>query len=114
MSEHSQHGHVTPLKTYLGVGAALLFLTVVTVAVSLVDLGGFNVVVALLVATVKGSLVVLFFMHLLHDNRIYLAVFLGSLIFLAILIIFTMFDTMTRDEMTPLAELVVEQVKLMV
>ena len=100
MSDHTSAQHVSSLRTYLGVGGALLFLTVVTVAVSFVDLGGLNVVVALLIASLKGSLVVLFFMHLLYDNKIYLTVFLAALVFLSILIIFTMFDTMTRDEMT--------------
>ncbi len=112
MSENATTGHVSSMKTYLGVGAALLVLTVVTVAVSFVDLGGFNVVVALLIASIKGTLVVLFFMHLLHDNKLYLTIFISALIFLFILIIFTMFDTMTRDEMTPFATLAIENLRM--
>jgi len=103
MSEHSTP-HVSSLKTYLGIGGALLLLTIVTVAVSYMDLGGFNVVAALFIATIKGTLVVLFFMHLLHDNKMYLLIFLASLVFLSILIIFTMFDTMSREEIKPFAK----------
>ena len=62
--------HVLPLKVYLGVAAALLFLTVVTVAVSVVDFGhlvgmpALNLIVALAIATLKASLVAAIFMHL--------------------------------------------------
>ena len=105
MSESHTGGHITPLRTYLGVGAALLVLTVVTVAISYVHLGPFNLVVAMLVASLKGSLVVLFFMHLLHENKLYMVVFIASLVFLSILIIFVMFDTMTRGDMEPFSQL---------
>jgi len=105
MSETHTGGHITPLRTYLGVGAALLFLTVVTVAISFVHLGPFNLVVAMLVASLKGTLVVLFFMHLLHENRLYMLVFVASLVFLSILIIFVLFDTMTRGDMEPFSQL---------
>ncbi len=88
--------HVTPLKIYLGTGSALLILTAVTVAVSRINLGGWNVVVALGIATLKASLVALFFMHLLYDKKIYLTIFLISIVFLGVFLILTMFDTMER------------------
>jgi len=94
----SSSHHIIPLKTYLGVFAALLALTVITVGVSFIDLGGFNVVVALLVAGVKASLVAMFFMHLLYDNKLNLAIFLTSITFLVIFITFILFDTMRRDD----------------
>ncbi len=97
--EHS--AHILPLKIYLGVGFALFILTGITVAVSFIDLGGWNVAVALLVASVKASLVALFFMHLLYDNKIYLTILITAIGFLAILIIFTMFDTMERGRLYP-------------
>lgn len=56
MSEH----HITPLRTYLIIAASLLFLSGVTVWVSYIDLGSFNIVLAMLVATVKASLVAFF------------------------------------------------------
>ncbi len=97
MSEHAQP-HILPLKVYLAVGVSLFVLTVVTVAVSFVDFGGFNLVVAMLIASFKGSLVALYFMHLKYDNKLYLSIFLISLIFLAVFIIFTMFDTLNRGQ----------------
>ena len=65
MSEH----HITPLRTYLIIAASLLFLSGVTVWVSYIDLGSFNIVLAMFVATVKASLVAFFFMHLLWDDK---------------------------------------------
>lgn len=99
MSEHIvKKPHIVPLGTYLSVAAALMVLTVITVLVAKVDLGGWNVVVALLVAGFKASLVALFFMHLLYDKKIYLLILLTSVLFLVLFMSFTMFDTMTRDQ----------------
>jgi cytochrome c oxidase subunit 4 len=89
--------HIVPLQVYLGVALGLLLMTVVTVAVSYVPLGGLNVVVALSIAAFKAALVALFFMHLKYDRKIYAIIFLGAVLFLALFIIFTMFDTMYRD-----------------
>lgn len=99
MTAHEHKDHIVPLSTYFSVAMALFILTAITVWVSKVDLGGWNVVVALLVAIAKGSLVVLIFMHLLYDKKILAIVFIGALAFLGIFIIFTMFDTMTRGEL---------------
>ncbi len=90
------HPHILPLWVYLVVLALLLVLTAVTVAIAQVNLGPFNLVVAMLVATIKGSLVALFFMHLLYDKKLYLTIFLSALLFLGVFITLTMFDTMTR------------------
>ena len=82
MSEH----HITPLRTYLIIASLLLFLSAVTVWVSYVDLGPLNIVVAMLVATVKASLVAFFFMHLLWDDKKNLTMFLMSLMFFGIFV----------------------------
>jgi len=98
--DHSNH--VLPLWVYLGVFSALLVLTVTTVAVAQVDLGGTaNLIIAMVVACVKAGLVALFFMHLLYDKKIYLYVFMSSLVCLAIFIIFTSFDIFRRDAINP-------------
>ena len=65
MSDH----HITPLRTYLVIASCLFFLSGVTVWVSYIDLGSFNIVLAMFVATVKASLVAFFFMHLLWDDK---------------------------------------------
>lgn len=97
MSEHNKP-HVLPLSTYLTVGGLLLALTVVTVLVAQFHFGEWNLIVAMAVAAVKATLVLLFFMHLKYDNKMYTYAFLISIAFLAVFITFTMIDTMTRDE----------------
>jgi len=94
------HGqHVTPLKIYLGVGAALFVLTVITVAVSYIDLGPFNLVVAMGIATVKAALVALVFMHLYYDDKLYLTIFIMALLMLSLFIVITLFDTLRRGDL---------------
>lgn len=65
---HPEVGHVVPLPVLAGVLGALLFLTVVTVAATWVDLGNLNIWIALVIATVKAAFVVLYFMHLRYDR----------------------------------------------
>ncbi len=86
-------GHVVPLKILVGVFAALALLTVITFAASLVDFGEFNLVIALVIAVIKASLVVLFFMHLLWDKPFNAIVFVGCLIFVGLFIGLTLLDT---------------------
>ena len=71
MSDHSSV-HVLPLRVYLGIGTALLVFTGITVGVSYVQLGAWNIIVALLIASFKATLVALFFMHLLYDNKFFI------------------------------------------
>jgi cytochrome c oxidase subunit 4 len=96
MKSNEHTPHVLPLKVYLAVAAALMVFTVITVAVSFVDLGGFNIVVALLIASIKGAMVALIFMHLKYDNKLFAAIFTISLLFVSVFIILTMFDTLQR------------------
>ena len=90
--------HVLPVSTYLGVGAALLVLTAITVWVSQFHFGEWNLIVAMAVAVTKALLVALIFMHLLWDNKVYMVVFTSAVLFLGIFIVLTMFDTMRRDD----------------
>jgi cytochrome c oxidase subunit 4 len=86
-------GHIVPFKILFGVFAALTLLTVVTVAASLVDFGEFNLIVALAIAVVKASLVVLFFMHLIWDRPFNAIVFVGCLIFVGLFLSLALLDT---------------------
>ena len=89
-------GHVVPVWIYVAVFTALLVFTGVTVAVAFVDLGRFNVAVALTIAIIKASLVLLYFMHLRYSARLTL-VFVGiALFWLATLIVLTMSDIVSR------------------
>ncbi|KAB2881029.1 hypothetical protein F9K33_02180 [bacterium] len=90
--------HVLPVSTYLGVGAALLVLTAITVWVAQFHFGEWNLIVAMAVAVTKAILVALIFMHLLWDNKVYMVIFLSSILFLGIFIVLTMFDTLRRDD----------------
>jgi cytochrome c oxidase subunit 4 len=88
--------HVDSIKTYTGIWAVLLALTAITTAVAYVDLGAFSVVVALTIAVIKMLLVALFFMHVRHSTRLTKLVVLGGLLWLGILITFTLADIWTR------------------
>ena len=85
--------HVVPVGVLLGVFAALLVLTAVTVAVSYFDFGAFDLVVALGVATVKAVLVALWFMHLRYDGGLHAFLFLTAAAFLGLFLIIAMFDS---------------------
>jgi cytochrome c oxidase subunit 4 len=88
--------HIVPIRVYLGVALALFILTGITVAVSFIPLGGWNVAVAVSIASLKAALVALIFMHLLYDKKLLMIIFLAAITFLAVFIILTMFDTMER------------------
>jgi cytochrome c oxidase subunit IV len=90
------HGTGNSRRTGIAVFAALLLLTVVTVLVSYVDLGLWNAVVALLIASMKASLVALFFMHLKGESRLVWGFALAPIVFLALILLGTLTDTMLR------------------
>ena len=88
--------HVTPKRTYFAIFAALLALTYLTVAVSRIDLGRLNTIVAMTIAVSKAVLVVLFFMHLRYSTRLTKLVVVGGFLWLALMIGLTMADEVTR------------------
>ena len=109
MADHTHglvHVHGTPKKdalTYTGILAALLVLTFITVGASYVQFGsGFlNVIIAIGIASIKASLVALFFMHLRHDKPINAIIFLVSVFFLGLFLISTYTDWAERDPLLP-------------
>ncbi len=94
---HHEH-HIVPDSMIFKIGACLAVLTVITVAVSRVDLGALNFLVAILVATIKGTLVAMFFMGLKYDHKENAAIFATSFLFLAIFIGFTATDIFFRGD----------------
>jgi len=94
--------HVLPYRIYIGVWAGLLVLTVLTVAVSYSDFGILNIVIAMGVATVKASLVTLFFMHLKYDEKFNQILFAGTMIFFTIFIVLTLADNAERGRVDPI------------
>ena len=99
MAHHADHdfhpevGHVVPLPLLFGVLGALLVLTFATVAITWVDLGRFNLLAALAIATVKGSLVLLYFMHLRWDRPFNAVVMVFTLALVALFIGFCLIDS---------------------
>jgi cytochrome c oxidase subunit 4 len=84
------------VRWYFVVFGALLALTIVTTVVARVDLGDFNVVVALAIAVLKALLVALFFMHLVRTPHRTMIVAGAGVFWLAILIVLTLSDVLTR------------------
>lgn len=94
----SEDHHVVPLNTLLYNAAALLVLTVVTVAVTWLRIPEpFNVVVAIGIACIKAALVAMIFMNLYWDNKFNTVVMLSSLVFFLIFVLITLLDTLFRD-----------------
>ena len=89
--------HVLPLRIYLGVFFALLVFTGTTVAVAFVDLGLLNNVVALGIAVIKATLVILFFMHVRYATRLTSLVVASGIFWLVIMVGLTFVDYATRD-----------------
>ena len=88
--------HVVPKKVYYTIFGLLMFCTYLTVQIAFMDLGPLNAIAALVIATFKATIVVLFFMHVKYSTRLTWAVVLGSLFWLGILISLTMADYLTR------------------
>ena len=90
------HGlsHVASVKVLLGTGGTLLFLTIVTVLATKVDFGpSMNLAIAMFIAVIKATLVVLFFMHLKYDKVFHSVIFVSAILAAALFVGFTMMDS---------------------
>jgi len=96
VEEHAPHVHVTPLWQYILVFLALAVGTILTVAASRFDLGIWNTPIALIIATIKAVLVILFFMHVIHSTRLTWVVIIASFLWLLVLFVLTFADYLTR------------------
>lgn len=97
------HHHVSSLRLLVGVLAALLLLTALTVYTArFVHLGETgNLAAAIAIAMVKAGLVVAFFMHLAHDKPFNGVVLFFTLIAIATFLMFTLIDLGSRDAVDP-------------
>jgi cytochrome c oxidase subunit 4 len=93
------HAHVSSVKFYVGILAILITFTLLTVAVASIHLGPLNLAVAIIIASAKATLVVMFFMHLKYDNRFNATIVICSLMFIGVFFAYTMNDTDTRAEL---------------
>ena len=97
MSEPTHHSHtiVSP-KVYAIIFGLLLVFTALTVFASGIELGVFNAVVALAIAVIKGTLVVLFFMHIRYSSKLVKLTICSGLFTFIVLISLTLTDYISR------------------
>jgi len=89
-------GHISPKSTYYAIFGALMVLTAVTVAVAFINLGSFNFPVAIGIAILKATLVILFFMHAKYSSAL-TKMFVGTaFFFLFILLTLSLTDYLSR------------------
>ena len=88
---HDDH-HALPAWLLLGTWGALMVLTILTVSASQLELGAFDLPVAMAIATVKAMLVMMIFMHLGFDKGFHSLLIFGSFLFVFLFISFALMD----------------------
>jgi len=100
MAEHTEH-HIVPIKVYVAVFLALMIFTAITVAVAKYPLeniwGPLNIIVALTVAVIKATLVVLYFMHVRYSSKLTQVIVVAGIFWLIIMLAFTLADYAARS-----------------
>ena len=92
--DHHGIAHTASIKVLVGTGGSLLFLTIVTVLATKVDFGSnINLAIAMFIAVIKATLVILFFMHLKYDKIFHSVVFLSAILAASLFVGFTLMDT---------------------
>ena len=89
-------GHVSPKSTYYTIFGSLMVLTAITVAVAFINLGVLNFPIAISIAILKATLVVLFFMHVKYSSRLTKLFVAMAVFFLLILLTLTLTDYLSR------------------
>ncbi len=99
------------IQTYLWIYVLLMVLLAATVCAAAVDMGRWNVVIALIIAVAKAILVILFFMHVRHSSRLTWIFAGAAFLWLGLLLALTMTDYVSRDQPAPnsVAHIAVEQ-----
>ncbi len=87
--------HIMPLPLLVGVFVCLILLTGVTLTAAdpRFDLGPWNLVIAMVIATIKATMVALIFMHLAYDKLFHALIFITALFFVGVFISLTTLDT---------------------
>ena len=94
---HAEH-HIVPIKTLTAVILTLGMLTILTVAASQMDLGSFNVPVAMCIAGIKASLVIAIFMGLRYDNGTNALILAIGRVLAFVFLVFVLLDTNFRGD----------------
>ena len=87
---------VVSRKTYAAIFASLLALTLATTLLAYLDMGPFNMVVAITIAVIKATLIVCFFMHALYEFKLVHVIIAGGVLWFLILVFLTLGDYLTR------------------
>ena len=94
--QHEHQHHVVPIRVYVTIFLSLMILTALTVFASTKDFGPGNTIIAVAIAALKATLVILYFMHVRYnDNIVRIAVFAG-LLWLGVMIVLTLSDYIAR------------------
>jgi cytochrome c oxidase subunit 4 len=93
----SSHVHIPHVKALVAVWAALIVLTGTTAAVSYIELGELNIIVALLIALIKASLVAWIFMGVRYSTNLTRLFVVAGLVWLSIMIMITFSDYHSRN-----------------
>ena len=91
--DHPPFNHPAPIPLLIGVFLALVFLTILTLVTSDIELAQFAFAIAMIIATAKAFLVCAFFMHMWWDKSFNVMFFLSSLLFVSLFIGMTLLDT---------------------
>lgn len=95
--DHDGH-HVMPLPILFGIFGALIFFTILTVAVGQFSLGKWEILITMMIATTKATLVAVFFMHLKYDRPFNAMIFSFSLFFVALFLGIVLMDVGSYKE----------------
>jgi cytochrome c oxidase subunit 4 len=101
-TEHNEHAeamekkNARPFSSYLAIWLGLLILTGLTVTVAVLNLGGFSVLGAIVIAAVKSSLVVLFFMNIKYEDRVFKMMLALAIFILMVILLLTFADVSYR------------------
>jgi cytochrome c oxidase subunit IV len=92
----NEKNHIIPYRTFLFVLAGLITLTLTSAVVTQISLGTFTVAIALIIATIKSSLVLRVFMHLKFESRMFSLAVIAVVLLIATVIIITLLDYLYR------------------
>jgi cytochrome c oxidase subunit 4 len=92
----NENVHIVPYRTILLVLALLIICTLVSVGITQISLGTLTVALALLIAAIKSSFVLLIFMHLKFESRMFGLAVIGVILLISAVIIVTLLDYLNR------------------
>ncbi|MEI6455849.1 MAG: cytochrome C oxidase subunit IV family protein [bacterium] len=92
----SETTHITSYRTYMVVLISLLILTSITITVTWIDLSAFTVLTALVIASVKATIVIKYFMHLKFESSLFKILVVMVLLIYVLVILLLFFDYLFR------------------